>query len=46
MKNGQLKAVYDVQIAAENYFIVHIYVSNDRTDYNTLISVLEKHNFS
>lgn len=31
------------QIAVENYFIVHTYVSNDRTDYNTLIPVLEKH---
>jgi transposase len=30
-------------VAAENYFIVHGYVSNDRTDYNTLIPVLEKH---
>ncbi len=27
----------------ENYFIIHGYVSNDRTDYNTLIPVLEKH---
>ena len=26
-----------------SYFIVHGYVSNDRTDYNTLIPVLEKH---
>ena len=43
MKNGQLKAAYNVQIAVENYFIVHTYVSNDRTDYNTLIPVLEKH---
>ena len=43
MKNGQFKAAYNVQIAAENYSIVHAYVSNDRTDYNTLISVLEKH---
>ena len=43
MKNGQLKAAYNVQIAAENYFIVQAYVSNDRTDYNTLIPVLEKH---
>ena len=31
------------QIAVENYFIVHSYISNDRTDYNTLIPVLEKH---
>ena len=31
------------QIAVENYFIVQTYVSNDRTDYHTLIPVLEKH---
>ena len=43
MLNVQLKPAYNVQIAVENYFIVHGYVSNDRTDYNTLIPVLEKH---
>ena len=43
MLNGQLKPAYNVQIAVENYFIVHGYVSNDRTDYNTLIPVQEKH---
>ena len=43
MMNGQLKAAYNVQIAVENYFIVHTYVSNDRTDYNTLILVVQKH---
>ena len=43
MLNGQLKPVYNVQIAVENYFIIHGYISNDRTDYNTLIPVLEKH---
>ena len=43
MLNGQLKPAYNVQIAVENYFIVHGYVSNDRTDYNTLIPVLNKH---
>ena len=43
MLNGQLKPAYNVQIAVENYFIVHGYVSNDRTDYNTLIPVLKKH---
>lgn len=43
MLNGQLKPAYNVQIAVENYFIVHSYVSNDRTDYNTLIPVLKKH---
>ena len=43
MLNGQLKPAYNVQVAVENYFIVHGYVSNDRTDYNTLVPVLEKH---
>ena len=43
MLNGQLKAAYNIHIAVENYFIVQAYVSNDRTDYNTLIPVLEKH---
>ena len=43
MMNGQLKAAFNVQIAVENYFIVHTYVSNDRTDYNTLIPVVQKH---
>ena len=41
--NGQLKPTYNVQIAVENYFIVHSYVSNNRTDYNTLIPVPPKH---
>ena len=43
MLNGQLKPAYNVQIAVENYFIIQSYVSNDRTDYDTLIPVLEKH---
>ncbi len=43
MLNGQLKPAYNVQIAVENYFIIHGYVSNDRTDYNTLVPVVEKH---
>ena len=43
MKNGQLKPAYNVQIAVENYFIIHGYISSDRTDYHTLIPVLEKH---
>ena len=43
MMNGQLKPAYNVQIAVENYFIIHSYISNDRTDYNTLIPVLDKH---
>lgn len=28
MLNGQLKAAYNVQVAVENYFIIHGYVSN------------------
>ncbi|WP_425445887.1 IS1182 family transposase [Dethiothermospora halolimnae] len=43
MLNGQLKPAYNVQIAVENYFIIHTYVSSDRTDYNTLIPIIEKH---
>ena len=43
MLNGQLKPAYNVQIAVENYFIIHGYISNDRTDYNTLIPVIRKH---
>ena len=43
MLNGQLKPAYNVQIAVENYFIIHTYVSSDRTDYDTLIPVLDKH---
>lgn len=43
MMNGQLKPAYNVQIAVENYFIIHGYVSNDRTDYNTLIPIIKKH---
>lgn len=43
MQNGQLKPAYNVQIAVENYFIIHTHISNDRTDYNTLVPVLEKH---
>ena len=43
MMNGQLKPAYNVQIAVENYFVVHSYVSSDRTDYNSLIPVLKMH---
>jgi len=46
MMNGQLKPAYNVQIAVENYFIIHAYVSNDRTDYNTLIPVVQKHSLA
>lgn len=40
---GQKYELGNVQIAVENYFIVHSYISHDRTDYHTLIPVLEKH---
>lgn len=43
MRNGQLKPAYNVQIAVENYFLIHCYASSDRTDYNPLIPVLEMH---
>lgn len=43
MLNGQLKPAYNVQIAVENYFIIHTLVSSDRTDYDTLIPIIEKH---
>lgn len=43
MRNGQLKPAYNVQIAVENYFVIHGYISADRTDYNPLIPVLEGH---
>lgn len=43
MLNGQLKPAYNIQITVENYFIVHGYVSSDRTDYNTLLPVIKKH---
>lgn len=43
MLNGQLKPAYNLQYAVENYFIIHTYVSQDRTDYNTLIPIVEMH---
>ncbi len=44
MMNGQLKPAYNVQVAVENYFTVHVSNSADRTDYKTLIPIIEKHN--
>lgn len=43
MRNGQLKPAYNIQIAVENYFVIHCYASSDRTDYNPLIPVLQMH---
>jgi len=42
--NRQLKPAYNVQVAVENHFVIHGYVSSDRTDYASLIPLLEKHN--
>ncbi len=42
MMNGQLKPAYNLQVAVENYFVIHTYISDDRTDYNTLVPVLKK----
>lgn len=44
MMNGQLKPAYNLQVAVENYFVIHTHISDERTDYNTLIPVLDKHN--
>lgn len=38
-----MKPAYNVQNTVEKFFIVHNYVSSDRTDYNTLIPILKKH---
>ncbi|WDV48122.1 hypothetical protein PV797_10590 [Clostridiaceae bacterium M8S5] len=38
-----LKPGYNVQFAVENYFIIDTYLSNDRTDYNTLKPLVDKH---
>ena len=43
MKNGQLKPAYNLQFGVENYFIIDVLISNDRTDYNTLIPLITKH---
>ena len=46
MMNGQLKPGYNVQYGTENHFIIDMLVTNDRTDYNTLIPMVEKHNIN
>src|SRR5690554_4795315 len=43
MMNGQLKPAYNLQYGVENYFITDVWVSNDRTDYDTLIPLISKH---
>ena len=41
MKNGQLKAAYNLQIATENQFILHYDVFSNPTDTKTLLPLLE-----
>lgn len=42
MRNSQLKPAYNVQFGVEGEYIVGVYVSSDRTDYATLIPLLDK----
>src|SRR5690554_1795497 len=41
MRNGQLKAGYNIQIGVSNEYILHVDVFQDRNDYQTLIPFLE-----
>ena len=41
MKNGQVKAGYNLQIATENQFVLHYDVFSNPTDTKTLLSLLE-----
>lgn len=41
MKNGQLKAGYNLQIATENQFVLHYAVFSNPTDTKTLLPLLE-----
>jgi len=41
MRNGQLKAGYNVQIGVSNEYILHLDIFQDRNDYQTLIPFLE-----
>jgi hypothetical protein len=41
MRNGQLKAGYNVQIGVSNEYILHLDIFQDRNDYQTFIPFLE-----
>ncbi len=43
MMNGQLKPGYNVQFGIENQYTIDILLTKDRTDYHTLIPIVEKH---
>ena len=42
MRNGQLKAAYNVQICVESEYIVSTHVSDERSDFATLPPMLDK----
>jgi transposase len=44
MRNGQLKAGYNVQIGVSDEYIMHVEVFQNRSDYQTLIPFLERYN--
>ena|GEM_PF-4481406 len=41
MLNGPLYPVFNLQIAVENSFLLHSFLCHDRTDYHSLIPVLD-----
>jgi len=41
MRNGQLKAGYNVQIGVSNEYVLHLDIFQDRNDYQTLIPFLK-----
>ena len=41
MRNGQLKAGYNVQIGVSNEYILHLDIFQDRNDYQTFIPMME-----
>jgi len=41
MRNGQLKAGYNVQIGVSNEYILHLDIFRDRSDYQTFIPFIE-----
>lgn len=43
MRNGQLKAGYNVQIGVSDEYIMHVDVFQNRSDYQTLIPFLEQY---
>ena len=42
MRNGQLKAAYNIQNMVDSGYVVGCYSSSDRSDYNTMVPALNK----